>query len=61
MQYIRQKGLGRYSQAVEEAKAKEKEAAELRLARIQNNKEPSHMNGHPKAAEKGAIPPVRSK
>jgi hypothetical protein len=52
--YIKSKGLGRYSSAVEEVKAKHKEACELRLARIQNNAEPSHKNGHPKSAEKGA-------
>lgn len=40
-QFIRQKGL----QAVENAMAKLKEEAELRLARIQNGKEPSHVNG----------------
>jgi hypothetical protein len=47
-QYIKEKG-----DAVEQAHALRKEKAKLRLARIQNNKEPSHKNGHPKAKEKG--------
>ena len=47
-QYCKEKG-----NAVEHAHALRKEEAELRLARIQNNKEPSHKNGHPKAKEKG--------
>jgi hypothetical protein len=45
-------GISRYTDAVEAVKAKNKEEAELRLARIANNKEPSHQNGHPKHAEK---------
>lgn len=37
----------RVCQAVEQAKARHKEECELRLARIQNGKEPSHQNGRP--------------
>ncbi len=55
-QYCKQKG-----DAAEWALAQHKEASELRLARIMNNAEPSHKNGHPKAAEKGAVPPVKAK
>lgn len=33
--------------AIERARALDKEAAELRLARIQNGCEPSHKNGTP--------------
>lgn len=51
-QYVKSKGI-KPTCAVEEAHALRKEQAELRLARIQNNKEPSHKNGHPKSAEKG--------
>lgn len=54
-QYVRQKGISRYTDAVEAVKAKAKEEAELRLARIMNNAEPSHQNGSPKDAEKGRI------
>ena len=43
-QYLKQKG-SRKTGAVEEAAARNKEAAELRLARIQNGKEPSMKNG----------------
>lgn len=34
--------------SVAAAKAKHKEECELRLARIQNGKEPGYQNGHPK-------------
>jgi hypothetical protein len=46
-QYLRSKGEPtlRTTGAVESARARDKEAAELRLARIQNGKEPSHKNG----------------
>lgn len=50
-QYIKSKGISP-NDAVEQAAARRKEEAELRLARIANNKEPSHKNGHPKSAEK---------
>jgi hypothetical protein len=39
-QFCKEKGC-----AVEEAKALHAEACERRLARIQNGKEPSHING----------------
>lgn len=52
-QYIREKGLSRYTDAVESVKAREKEEAELRLARIMNGAHPDYQNGHPKDAEKG--------
>lgn len=45
-------GSQRVSNAVELAKERFKEEAQLRLARIMNNAEPSHANGHPKSAEK---------
>jgi len=48
-QYCRMNGIGRYTDAVEAIK---KEQAELRRARIMNNAEPSHKNGHPKHVEK---------
>lgn len=47
MQYIKAKGIGRYTDAVEAVQANNKEAAELRLARIMNGAEPSHQNGVP--------------
>lgn len=55
MQYVRMNGISRYTDAVEAVNAKKKEDAELRLARITNEAEPSHQNGHPKDAEKGRI------
>lgn len=45
--------MGQYSSAVEEVMARQKEAATLRLARIQNGTHPDYKNGHPKSAEKG--------
>lgn len=45
-------GSQRISNAVEQAKELFKEAAQLRLARIMNNAEPSYKNGHPKSFEK---------
>ena len=50
-QYVKSKGF-KPSCAVDQATAKHKEACELRLARIMNNAEPSHKNGHPKHSEK---------
>jgi hypothetical protein len=47
------KSKGHVPDAVAAAKEQAKEAALLRLARIQNGAEPSHKNGHPKDAEKG--------
>lgn len=45
-QYIRQKGHSpRLTGAVEDAAARHKEECELRLARIQNGKEPGYKNG----------------
>ena len=45
-QYLKSKGHSpRATDAVEEATALHAEACELRLARIQNGKEPSHQNG----------------
>jgi hypothetical protein len=52
-QYIKAKGMGQYSSAVEEVMARQKEAATLRLARIHNGTHPDYKNGHPKAEEKG--------
>lgn len=59
-QYIKQKGLGRYTDAVERIKgaaadeaALRLEAQELRLARIFNGAEPEYRNGSPKDREKG--------
>jgi hypothetical protein len=64
-QYLKAKGIGRSTSAVEDALALHKEACELRLARIQNGKEPSHVNGHPKSTEKTGCcagkPPIRKK
>jgi len=54
-QYLKQKGTSRLTDAVERAKARHKEDTELRLARIMNNAEPSHQDGHPKDAEKGRM------
>lgn len=54
-QYLKQKGVTRSTDAVEQAKARRKEESELRLARIMNNAEPSHQNGHPKDFEKGRM------
>lgn len=51
-QYVRMNGVSRYTDAVEAVKAKAKEEAELRLARIMNNAEPAYKNGHPKHEEK---------
>jgi hypothetical protein len=51
--FCKQKGESRRSQVVEDAVQRRKEDAQLRLARIANNAEPSHKNGHPKSAEKG--------
>lgn len=46
-QYIKTKGVAPSlkSDAVEEAHAKRKEDAELRLAKIQNGKDPRYKNG----------------
>jgi len=47
-QFVKAKGAGlesRLCQATEQAQAVRREEAELRLARIQNGKEPSHRNG----------------
>jgi hypothetical protein len=55
MQYLKQKGLGRTTGAVEKARALHKEECELRLARIANGAEPAYQNGHPKDAEKGRL------
>jgi hypothetical protein len=52
--YCKSRGDSRKSQVVEDAVQRQKEDAQLRLARIANNAEPSHKNGHPKAVEKGA-------
>lgn len=52
-QYIRTNGTSRYTDAVEALKAREKEDAVLRLARIQNGAHPDFKNGHPKSKEKG--------
>lgn len=46
-QYIRQRGCGRVTDAVEKAKALEKEKTEARLARIMNGKEPEMRNDKP--------------
>lgn len=51
--YVKMNGVGRYTDAVEEIKAREKENAELRLARIHNGVHPDYKNGHPKDSEKG--------
>ncbi len=51
--FIAEKGESRYTDAVEQIKARAKEDAELRLARIFNNAEPAYRNGHPKDREKG--------
>lgn len=51
--YLAEKGESRYTDAVEKIKARAKEDAELRLARIFNGKEPDYQNGHPKDREKG--------
>lgn len=51
-QYLRMNGISRYTDAVEAVNAIRKEEAELRLARIMNNKELSYQNGHPKHTEK---------
>lgn len=50
---IAEKGESRYTYVVEQMRAKAKEEAELRLARIFNGKEPEYKNGHPKDREKG--------
>lgn len=57
-QYLKEKGLpsccsGRCTSAVEDARAREKEAAELRLARIQNGAEEYHKNGFPSEPKSG--------
>lgn len=52
--YCKTKGdPSRRSPVVEDAVRTAREDAQLRLARIQNNKEPEYKNGHPKATEKG--------
>lgn len=51
--YLAEKGESRYTDVVEKLKARAKEDAELRLARIFNGKEPGYQNGHPKDREKG--------
>ena len=51
--YIKQKGTPPTMDAVEDACRMQKEAAQLRLARIQNGTHPDFANGHPKDAEKG--------
>jgi hypothetical protein len=51
-QYLRQRGCGRVTEVVEQAKARHAEECILRRARIANNAEPAYKNGHPKAAEK---------
>jgi hypothetical protein len=51
--YCKQKGESRKSDVVEDAVQRRKDEAQLRLARIANNAEPSHKNGHPKSVEKG--------
>jgi len=43
--YIRQRGVSRFSKAVEEIMTERREAATLRLARIQNGKDPKYVNG----------------
>lgn len=50
-QFIKSKGYApsvTSSDATEKAAALHKEQCELRLARIQNGKEPGYENGHPK-------------
>ena len=49
--YLRSKGY--IPDTVLAARDKHREECQLRLARIMNNAEPSHKNGHPKAEEKG--------
>ncbi len=44
-QFMKVKGISRLSTAVEDAMAKRKDAAILRLARIQNGAEKTHRNG----------------
>lgn len=51
--FIAEKGESRYIDVVERIKAKAKEEAELRLARIMNGAEPEYKNGNPKDREKG--------
>lgn len=51
--FIAEKGESRYTEAVERIKARAKEDAELRLARITNGVHPEYINGHPKDREKG--------
>lgn len=51
--YCKQRGESRKSGVVEDAVQRRKDEATLRLARIANNAEPSHKNGHAKAKEKG--------
>lgn len=51
--FIAEKGESRYTEVVERIKARAKEDAELRLARIFNGAEPDYQNGHPKDCEKG--------
>jgi hypothetical protein len=50
--YCKRRGDSARSQVVEEASQRIKDEAILRLARIQNNKEPGYINGHPKSEEK---------
>lgn len=53
-QYLIQKGhTSNLTKAVEDAQALRAEAAELRLARIMNGKEPSHQNGKVLAEKRG--------
>lgn len=51
--YLKQKGTPPTMDAVEDACRKNREEAQLRLARIHNGAHPDYQNGHPKDAEKG--------
>lgn len=43
--YVKQRGCGRITQVVEDAKRRHAEDCQLRLARIANGKDPEHKNG----------------
>lgn len=47
MSYIKQNGIGRYTEAVEAIKREHGEACEQRLAQIQNGTHPEFQNGTP--------------
>lgn len=51
LSYVKQNGIGRYTDAVEAIKREHAESCEQRLARIQNGSHPDFQNGTPFPAE----------